>query len=135
LLSIGILSAGVLALGGLFSFGLWGAIGSNPVGYLAHGANALAWHAALGFRAVAHDFAVGIHAYAANANDPAAHAVIDNLTFFKIFKISRLHGFHALWWQVVWLPVLFYFWQLLRVRRALRKSSAALAGRSILRSR
>jgi RNA polymerase sigma factor (sigma-70 family) len=122
LLSIGILSAGVLALGGLFSFGLWGAIGSNPVGYLAHGANALAWHAAIGFRAVAHDFAIGIHAYAANANDHAAHEVIDNLGFFKF---ADFLGFHQLWWQAVWLPVLFYFWQLRRVRRALRQSRAA----------
>jgi hypothetical protein len=120
--SCGLLSAGVLAFGGLTSFGLWGAIGSNSVGYFAHGANALAWHTAIGMRAVAHEFAVGIHAYAPNANDPAAHAVIDNLTFFKI---SRFLGFHQLWWQVVWLPVLFYFWQLLRVRRALRQNSTA----------
>ncbi|MDR3402013.1 MAG: sigma-70 family RNA polymerase sigma factor [Chthoniobacter sp.] len=121
-LSIGIISAGVLALGGLSSFGLWGAIGSNSVGYFAQGANALAWHAAIGIRAVAHDFAVGIHAYAPNANDLAARTVVANLTFFKF---SRFLGFHHLWWQVVWLPVLFYFWQLLRVRRALRQSPAA----------
>jgi len=122
LLSIGVISAGALALGGLTSFGLWGAVGSNSIGYFAHGANALAWHAAIGFRVVAHDFAVGIHTYAPHANDPAAHAVIDNLLFFKI---SRFLGFHALWWQLVWLPVLFYFFQLRRVRRALRQNSAA----------
>lgn len=122
LLSIGIITAGVLALGGVISFGLWGALGPNSVGYLAHGGNALAWHAAFGMRAVAHDFAVGLHAYAANANDPAAHAVVANLTFFKI---SRFLALHALWWQLVWLPALFCFWQLCHVRRALRKSPTA----------
>jgi hypothetical protein len=65
---------------------------------------------------------MGIHAYAPHANDPVAHAVIHDLNFFKI---CHFLGFHQLWWQVVWFPVLFYFWQLRRARRALRKSSAA----------
>lgn len=61
-------------------------IEKNPGGYLAYGANAFAWHAAIGMHVVAHDFAVGIHACAPNANNRAAHAVIANLTFVKISR-------------------------------------------------
>lgn len=118
LLPIGILSAGVLSFGGYVSYGLWGAMGSTAVGYLAHGATALAWHAAKGHDAAARLFAQGDHAFAQNANDAAAKDAIGALGFFKL---STLLARNPAWAQIVWLPCLLMLWQVKRARRVLKE--------------
>ncbi len=119
LLSGGIVAAGMLAFGGIFSLGLWGALGATAVGYMAHGGNALAWKAAMGSRAVAHSFAVGFHTYAQHANDAAAYEAIDTHGFFRL---SRALARHAAWTQVVWLPIGLILWDGQRTRRAVKES-------------
>jgi len=114
LVPLGILSAGVLALGALISFGLWGAMGATAVGYLAQGGHALAWHAAVGVRAVAHDFALGLHAVAPHANDPAAHAAIASEGFFQL---ADTLAHHSGWVPFIWLPCLLLIWQIKRTHR------------------
>ncbi len=123
-LSIGGLSVGLLTLGGLslgalsfggMAIGLWGATGGLAIGFLAQGGCALAWHAAQGGMAVARDFAVGIPAYGAHANDAPAREAIKSLDFFRVADaIMR----QPLIRDLVWLPFLLIVWQSRLGRRA-----------------
>ncbi|HEY3898432.1 MAG TPA: sigma-70 family RNA polymerase sigma factor [Chthoniobacter sp.] len=118
ILPLGIISAGALAFGSIFSVGVWGAMGATAVGYMAHGGNALAWHAAMGSRAVAHTFAEGLHTFAQHANDAAARAAIDSQAFFRL---SRYLAHHSGWTSLMWLPFILIPWQAWRARRALQR--------------
>ena len=87
LVSLGGLAIGALAMGGGAIGGI--ALGGGAIGWQAGGGLAIAWdvasgggaiahHAAFGGGALAHDFAVGGGASALHANDPEAHAALDN---------------------------------------------------------
>lgn len=99
-------AAGLLAMGGVgvgvFSFagaafGVW-AVGGVAVGYLAAGGAALGWLGACGGAAVAHDFAVGGAAAAAqHVNDDAARAFVQHSEFFRWAKWLSQHAIMLLW--------------------------------------
>ena len=75
-------AAGILTYSG-FGFGVWG-IGGCMMAWFAVGGCAIGWTASLGGIAIARQFAVGGVAVALHANDAAAHAFIENRTFFPI---------------------------------------------------
>jgi len=108
LLTFGGFATGVLSLGG-FSLGPW-AIGGFAVGLKAFGGCAIAWLAAQGGVAVAHDFALGAVALARHANDAAAEAFIRGTPFFQNgLAVMR----YAPWLNFLWLlpPALWWWWR------------------------
>ena len=94
-ISFGGVSVGVISFGGL-ALGLI-AIGGGAVGYEAAGGGAIgwnsaaggaaiAWHAAFGGLAIAMEYAVGGGAFAAEANTPAAQAVVERDSLNYLLK-------------------------------------------------
>ncbi len=76
-------AVGVLALGGA-AMGAAAWAGGPALGWVAFGSIALAWHAAQGCLACAHDFAVGLLPIAQHANDAVAKAIVSEHGFFKL---------------------------------------------------
>ena len=110
--TLGLLAIGGLALGGV-------ALGGLATGVIATGGLALAWTAASGDLAVAHDLAVGNRAMAAHSNDGVAQA------FFAAHPwLDARHPVLRLALQACWVPAvlatLSVYWRrrhLLRPRR------------------
>ena len=75
-IAVGGLSLGVVSLGGL------------ALGVFAFGGGAIAWKAALGGLAIAHEFAVGGGAFATHANDAVAERYMENSAFFSTAQAS-----------------------------------------------
>ena len=63
----------------------------------------LAWRAAKGGLALAHDFAVGGSAFGSHANDPAAKEFIENSPFFRNVEpaLANMQQFHESGWSEV----------------------------------
>ena len=72
---------GILALGG-FGIGVW-TFGGIAIGWQAFGGCAIAWNAAVGGFSLAHDFAQGVTAHAAEANNDVAEQFIRAQFFFR----------------------------------------------------
>jgi RNA polymerase sigma factor (sigma-70 family) len=89
LFSLGALSVGALAVGG-FGFGIW-ALAPLAVGWQAFGGGcAIAWDAAWGGQyAVAHHFALGEVAHAAQANNQFVRHLLNANPFFR-FCITKM---------------------------------------------
>ncbi|HWD93862.1 MAG TPA: RNA polymerase sigma factor [Verrucomicrobiae bacterium] len=105
-IAIGLVSFGALALGfasfGAVTLGAW-AFGAAAIGWQVHCGAGLAWNAAAGGVAVAHDFALGGIAHAAQANNPVASQFIDQSLFFRISRVISNHG---IWLMLLWvIPV------------------------------
>jgi RNA polymerase sigma factor (sigma-70 family) len=84
LFSMGAMAIGVLAAGG-FGFGVW-ALAPFAVGWQAFGDCAIAWNAAWGDKyAVAHHFAIGGTAHAAQANTEFVQDVLMSNPFFRFY--------------------------------------------------
>jgi RNA polymerase sigma factor (sigma-70 family) len=98
-IAIGLLSFGAIATGmfslGACSVGVW-AYGALAIGWQAFGACALAWNAAQGGVAIAHSFALGGHALAAQANNEIAGQFIQQSMSFRCAQIVWNHGFLVL---------------------------------------
>ncbi len=132
-LSIGGLSVGLLAIGGVslgavalagVAIGLWAAVGGLAIGYLASGGCAVAFHAAEGGLALARDLALGGSASAAHANDAITHTTINAVPFFQgTHALQR----HPLWFSLAYLPIASILWQVMRARRALKRSGGVSA--------
>ncbi|ACB75132.1 RNA polymerase sigma factor [Opitutus terrae] len=116
-ISVGIVSIAAVSLGGFAIGGLaigFCAIGGVAVGAIAAGAFAFGWIGAEGRYAIAREFALGLHAAAAHANDAEARQ------FFAGRPWVDLHTWvgQALL-SLVWLPAVFVIWQSLpRFRRS-----------------
>jgi RNA polymerase sigma factor (sigma-70 family) len=108
LLPFGGMALGVLALGG-FSLGVW-SMGGLALGWQAFGGCAIAWNAAAGGAAIAHDFALGGIAYAAQANNSASRGMVELNAFFRYASLV-MHYLVLLnllwvlptiaWWRIV----------------------------------
>ncbi len=102
LLPFGGIALGAVALGG-FALGGW-AFGGLAIGWQSLGSLALAWNAASGSLAVAHDFALGPVARAAQVNTDAVRDLIHSRLFFRWAQIGLNH---ALWLNLLWVTPLF----------------------------
>lgn len=110
LVSVGAVSLGLLAFGGL-AIGAF-AMGGVAVGVMAAGAFSFGWAAAQGRYAVAHEFALGLHAVARHANDAAAETYFSARPWLDLRTVTGKALF-----SFVWLPALPIVWQSLRRRR------------------
>jgi hypothetical protein len=108
---LGLIPLGALAIGG------W-AMGGFVAGWQAVGGCALAWNAAAGAFALAHDFALGAVAHAAQANNAAAQQLIEAGWLFHLAGVINRHLF---WLNLLWFGPLLLQWRL--VERSRRRES------------
>ncbi|HEV2435884.1 MAG TPA: sigma-70 family RNA polymerase sigma factor [Verrucomicrobiae bacterium] len=118
ILSLGGLSAGIFALGGI-ALGVWALFGGLTIGWQAVGCFAVAWNAAAGTFALAHDFALGQFAWAAQAdNEIARQFLMPNL--FR--RSAEFLNNHWLWLNLFWLIPFFIQWLVSRRAGAFSKN-------------
>jgi RNA polymerase sigma factor (sigma-70 family) len=110
-LSIGGLSAGIFAIGGI-ALGVWAFLGL-AVGWQAVGCIAIAWNAAAGNFALAHDFAHGPLAFAAQANNPIARQFFESNPFYH-GALFILVNHHWLWLNLLWIVPFLVLWRVAR---------------------
>jgi RNA polymerase sigma factor (sigma-70 family) len=113
-LALGIMPFGGMALGVL-------AFGGIVVGWQAVGFYAIAWKAALGGVALAHDFALGGIAHAAQANNDFAKEFIDQNLFFRFAQAVNKHW---VWMNFLWIAPLFVEWQIISSHRRRERSNS-----------
>jgi RNA polymerase sigma factor (sigma-70 family) len=99
LLSVGGVSFGIFALGGI-ALGVWTFFGGLAIGWQAVGYFAVAWNAAVGEFSLAHDFAFGHIARAAQANNDIAVQFINPNLFFRC---AQFINHHWLWLNLLWI--------------------------------
>jgi RNA polymerase sigma factor (sigma-70 family) len=113
LLPFGAIALGLLVVGG-FGVGVW-SFGVMAVGWQAFGCCAVAWNAASGGVALAHDFALGGIAHAAQFNNAIAGQVIGPNLFFR-FSQSIVR--YVIWLNLLWVvPVALQSRVVARARR------------------
>ena len=113
-LSLGGLSIGIFALGAV-ALGVWALFGGLVIGWQAVGCFAFAWKAAAGDFALAHDFAIGSIACAAQANNDIARQFITANLFFRCAQFINNHW---LWLALLGIIPMFVQWQLIARRKA-----------------
>ena len=119
LLPFGGLALGIMPLGGI-ALGVM-AFGGVVIGWQAIGGCAIAWKAAVGSLAIAHDFAVGGFACAAQANNDPAEQFTNASLFFRFVQAMNKHW---VWMNFIWIMPLFVQWQIIaRSRRRERSNS------------
>jgi RNA polymerase sigma factor (sigma-70 family) len=106
-LALGIMPLGGIALGAM-------AFGGVVIGWQAIGGCAIAWKAAVGSVAIAHDFAVGGFAWAAQANTDPAEQFTNASLFFRLVQAMNRHW---VWMNFIWIVPLFVQWQIIARRR------------------
>jgi RNA polymerase sigma factor (sigma-70 family) len=107
LLGWGGMAMGLLAMGGV-AVGGW-VFGGVAVGWKAYGACAIAWRAAFGAAALAHDFAFGGIAQAAQAGNAAAETYVKSSEFFRSATwLSR----YASWLNILWVLPMLLWWRM-----------------------
>ena len=114
ILSLGGLSVGIFALGGI-ALGVWALFGGLTIGWQAVGCFAVAWNAAAGMFALAHDFALGQFAWAAQANNEIAREFLMPNLFRRAAEFINNHW---LWLNLFWIIPFLVQW--LVARRAKR---------------
>ena len=126
-LSIGLLSFGGLAIGifalGAIVLGVWTlfgglVVGWQAVGWQAVGCFAFAWKAAAGDFALAHDFALGRIAHAAQANNDIARQFIEPNLFFRCAQFINNHW---LWLNLLWIIPTVVQWRVIARKNKLNK--------------
>jgi len=105
LLPFGGCALGLFALGGT-SLAMW-SFGGLAIGWEAFGGCALAWKAAVGGMAVAHDYALGGIAQAAQANNEAAAASARDHWFFSTAQALFRH---LAWLNLLWVLPMLWWW-------------------------
>jgi hypothetical protein len=110
--SWGALSIGIFSMGG-FSIGLF-SLGGLAIGYQSFGGCAVAWKFAAGAIAVAHDFADGVVAAAAHANDHLSRHFLDTSWFFHA---GNTFSNYSLWFNALWAVPLFLWWRSVKKRK------------------
>jgi RNA polymerase sigma factor (sigma-70 family) len=113
ILSLGGLSVGIFALGGI-ALGVWALFGGLTIGWQAVGCIAVAWNAAAGDIALAHDFALGHFALAAQSNNEVARQFIEPNWFYRSAEFINNHW---LWLNLFWLIPFFFQWLVSRRAR------------------
>jgi hypothetical protein len=91
LLPFGGISVGIFSIGAI-SLGVW-AYGGLAIGWQVFCGVGVAWNAAMGGMTIAHDFAEGLIAHAAQANTETAAQFFRQNLFFRCAKIVSDHGF------------------------------------------
>jgi hypothetical protein len=105
------LALGVFAIGG-FALGGW-AFGGFVFGWQSFGGCAVAWNAAQGAIAIAHHFASGGLAQAAQVNNEIASRFMKESFFFRSMEmLSR----HLVWMNLLWFLPLIAWWRALAKR-------------------
>jgi RNA polymerase sigma factor (sigma-70 family) len=112
-LSLGGLSIGIFALGAV-ALGVWALFGGLVIGWQAVGCFAFAWKAAAGDFALAHDFALGRIACAAQANNDIAKQFIEPNLFFRCAQFINQHW---LWINLFWIVPFFVQWLVIACKR------------------
>ena len=96
LFSYGAMAAGGLAFGG-FAFGIW-ACGASAFGWQAAAGCAIAWNIASGGQfAIAHQFALGPIAHAAQVNNELVRHLVKSNPFFQACWIIKPYFFWLMW--------------------------------------
>lgn len=102
-IAIGLLPFGAISMGmfsiGAISLGVW-AYGGLAIGWQVFCGVGVAWNAAVGGMAIAHDFALGSIAHAAQANTEIAKQFIQQNLFFRCAQILSNHG---IWLMLGWI--------------------------------
>jgi RNA polymerase sigma factor (sigma-70 family) len=117
--SIGLVSLGGLAVGGVcaggIALGAWPVFGGLLVGWQAfNGCFAIAWNEAVGLCAMAHDYALGQFAHAAQTNnDIARQAIFPN----PMFRLAEVVGRRWIWLNLFWIVPFLVMWLMARKRR------------------
>jgi hypothetical protein len=115
-IAIGLLPFGAIGIGlvslGAISLGVWSS-GALAVGWEAHAGCGIAWRAAMGGIALAHDFAVGGIAHAAQANTEIAGQFVRQSWFFRCAQFVADHGL----WMIFAVPLALQSWVAARARR------------------
>jgi RNA polymerase sigma factor (sigma-70 family) len=119
LLPFGGLAIGLFALGG-FALGVW-AYGGLAIGWQAFGCFAVAWNAAAGELSLAHGFALGRIAQAAQANNEIARHIIGANWFFRSMRALLRQG---LWLNLLWVLPLVVQWRVIAHARRRREPGA-----------
>jgi RNA polymerase sigma factor (sigma-70 family) len=117
-LSVGGLGIGIFALGGV-ALGVWTFFGGLLVGWQAFGGCiTIAWNAAAGDVALAHDFALGHFACAVQANNDIATQFIEPNLFFRC---AQFINHHWLWINLFWIVPFFVQWLVIVCKRRLQE--------------
>ena len=119
LLPFGGLALGIMPLGGI-ALGVL-AFGGVVIGWQAIGGCAIAWKAAVGSVAIAHDFAVGGFACAAQANNDPAEQFTNASLFFRFVQAMNRHW---VWMNFLWIAPLFVQWQIIKRSRRHERSNS-----------
>jgi RNA polymerase sigma factor (sigma-70 family) len=109
LMPFGGVALGLFAVGG-FALGGW-VFGGFALGWQAFGGCAVAWNAAMGELAIAHNFALGGVADAAQANTEIASQFMKTSPFFT--RMETLSHYTA-WLNLLWLIPVFGWYRLLK---------------------
>jgi len=112
LLPFGGFALRVLVLGG-YGVGAW-TFGGMGIGWQSFGACVIAWKGALGFIAIAHDFALGNIAQAAHVNDAAARHAIGAGWFFRYAMVLVDYCFLL---NLLWVMPLVIQWRMIVKKR------------------
>ena len=130
--ALGLISYGAMAIGGIavggFAFGPW-ATGALAAGWQTFANTAIAWNFADGGEyGVAHDYAVGATANAAEVNtDFVRNLAIANPFFRFCWTYLRPTGFWLLWIWAIPMTISMFTWSTIIARRRRREKLAAIA--------
>ncbi len=124
-IAIGLLPFGAVAVGmfaiGACSLGVW-ADGGLAIGWQVFGGCAIAWNAATGGVAVAHDFAMGVIARAAQANTDIARQVVESNAYLRAAETASNHPVLTM---LIWvIPVSLQGWVVTQARRRRERATA-----------
>ena len=122
--SYGAMAFGALAVGG-FSFGVW-AFGAFALGWQASAGCAVAWNIASGGQyAIAHQYALGPIAHAAQANNEFVRHLVKSNHFFEVCWMILPYFMWLMWgWAIPMMTSLMVKWWASANRRRLDKGQA-----------
>jgi RNA polymerase sigma factor (sigma-70 family) len=130
LVPFGGLAFGIMPLGGI-ALGVM-AFGGLVIGWQAIGGFAIGWKAAVGSLAIAHDFARGGMACAAQANNDPAEQFTNASVFFRFIQTMNQHW---VWMNFLWIVPLFVQWQVIARSRRRERANECGPGRRISENR
>jgi hypothetical protein len=121
LFSYGAMAIGALAVGG-FGFGIW-AFGAFAFGWQASAGCAIAWNIASGAQyAIAHQFALGPIAHAAQVNNELVRHLVRSNPFFEVCWVILPYFFWVMWvWAIPIMIAMIVQWWAVANRRRLNK--------------
>jgi hypothetical protein len=125
LFAYGAMAVGALAVGG-FGFGIW-AFGALAFGWQSSAGCAIAWNLASGGQyAIAHQFALGPIAHAAQVNNELARHLWGSNPFFQVCWMVLPYFFWLMWvWSIPMMISSIVQWRVLAKQRRLDKRPAA----------